>query len=827
MSEDLDWQADEEAGWGHGDLQTVPKVSGPRKRFWHIFLISLVALVAGGVLVYWLLNQNLEKRFTSAKLDILAIHNLVLYADRQHDVSLITAVLSHENSNWAKAQKELAQKGLLFGRTSFSLHLPTGSGQSFDLANRDPKGLLVDFKEFNISPDLRAATVNSDLMYLIDYGNQVTDTVTLRHTRLFSRVGNRWLLVPPEPGFWGQWVTIREGRLSLRFPERDRKIAERLALDIDAILSHMCQSLAEVECPNDLQVSIILDSNPDSLATTSETAIMLSDISPIRLPTPTLVGTPVDEAGYQALLHGYASHIVTVIISNNVGWQCCEKGLFFQALLDKQLSQLNLRPWPLTQAEYQAMFRYPVMDIARLQYIWRKAPLPLSSHATWRQIYSLVDFILEANPESSPAVLQQQLVSSDDYGSWLSKNGFDSIGPELQSRWLQFVRGRFVNEQPPLPFPDQDIFLLCSSDYSDKGALYRYDLDSGQIVSELTDRTLLFMIPLIRDDGVLLQYRTLEFSPPEVLVWQGGRILDVASKVSDTVLLPIDSSNPNRLLFYSHEVDRDGALYSQLNLETCSTGRCGIQFLQGFPVWSPDGRRTIVTTDEGVLWLGDAEGRQLSPIGDGSHPFWMEDDAYGYVDKQPQEAIVKTSIRDLDARAVLPLESLTAAVSFELPDEQLSIHAISVRHRMNMLLVALNVIDGTQQSQDRGLLIGYDLATGEATVLLRLQQAFTVYQPLRFSPDDRWLAVQSLDRTRTKWQLHLLNLQTNQTLVVNSNYRFAYPDYDWSTDGRWLLRIDREFLYLLAPDHDYQQVFFHGFPNCFSAAWVNEEVNFQ
>ena len=129
MSEDLDWQADEEAGWEHGDLQTVPKVSGPRKRFWHIFLISLVALVAGGVLVYWLLNQNLEKRFTSAKLDILAIHNLILYADQQHDVSLITAVLSHENPKWAKVQKELAQKGLLFGRTSFSLYLLNCSGR--------------------------------------------------------------------------------------------------------------------------------------------------------------------------------------------------------------------------------------------------------------------------------------------------------------------------------------------------------------------------------------------------------------------------------------------------------------------------------------------------------------------------------------------------------------------------------------------------------------------------------------------------------------------------------------------------------------------------
>jgi Tol biopolymer transport system component len=212
------------------------------------------------------------------------------------------------------------------------------------------------------------------------------------------------------------------------------------------------------------------------------------------------------------------------------------------------------------------------------------------SLATWRQIYSMVDFILEFNPKISPAVLQRRLISSDDYRSWLAKNGLDTIGSSLQNRWLQFVQTKIENEHLPLPLPDQDIFLLCSSDYSDVGALYRYDL-----------------------------------------------------------------------------------------------------------------------------------------------------------------------------------------------------------------------------------------ATGQANLLLRLERALTAYQPLRFSPGGRWLAVQSLDRTRTCWQLHLLNLHSNQTETFTSVYRFAYPDYDWSANGRWLLRIDRELLYLIAPDHDYQQVIFHGFPNCFFAAWVNKE----
>jgi hypothetical protein len=92
------------------------------------------------------------------------------------------------------------------------------------------------------------------------------------------------------------------------------------------------------------------------------------------------------------------------------------------------------------------------------------------------------------------------------------------------------------------------------------------------------------------------------------------------------------------------------------------------------------------------------------------------------------------------------------------------------------------------------------------------------------SPDARWLAIQSLDRTRTNWKLHLLNFQTDQIEVITSAYRFAFPDYDWSANGQWLLRIDRDFLYLLAPDHDYQR---DAFPNCSFAGWVNDQSNRQ
>lgn len=825
MSEDFDWQADQGAGWERGVQETIPKAAGSRKRYWYSILVSLLALVAGGALASWLLSQHMNKLYTTVKLDILATHNLILHADQQRDVSLLTGVLSHESSNWVKSQKELAQEGLLFGRTSFGLYLPPGSEHTSDLADQYLNA-PEDFKEITMSPNLTTATVTSDILYLIDYGNQVTDTVTLRRTEFYSHVGNRWLLAPPEKGFWGQWMTIREGRLSLRFPERDKKIAERLAVDLDAILDHMCKSLADVDCPDNLHASIILDSDSGSLVATSDPAIMLNGMSPIRLPAPTLVGTPVDDAGHQALLHGYASHIVAAMISQIVGWQCCEKGLFYQALLDKQLSQLNIRPWPLTQAEYQVMFRYPIIDIAKLQPVWSKAPLSLSSQATWRQIYSMVDFILESNPNISPAIIQRRLISSNDYRSWLAKNGFDTIGSALQNRWLQFVQTKIEKEHLPLPLPDQDIFLLCSSDYSDVGALYRYDLANGQIVPELTDRALQFMIPLPGDDGLLLQERPLQFSPPEVFMWQGGCELEVASQMTDALLFPIDSSNPNRLLFHSYEADRDGALYSQLNVEACTTGRCAIQPLQGFPVWTPDGRSTIIATDEGLLRMGDAQGQQLSAIGQGSYPFWIDDNTYGYVDNQPQPAIVIASTLDHHARALIPLETLTAAVSFNLPVEQLSIHSISVKQdEPNKLFVALNIADSTQHVQDRALIISYDLATGQANLLLRLERALTAYQPLRFSPGGRWLAVQSLDRTRTCWQLHLLNLHSNQTETFTSVYRFAYPDYDWSANGRWLLRIDRELLYLIAPDPDYQQVIFHGFPNCFFAAWVKDKVN--
>ncbi len=63
--------------------------------------------------------------------------------------------------------------------------------------------------------------------------------------------------------------------------------------------------------------------------------------------------------------------------------------------------------------------------------------------------------------------------------------------------------------------------------------------------------------------------------------------------------------------------------------------------MKGYPTWSPDlGHMILLNTDiarahmaqaYGELVLADGTGEELDVVGTGSTPFWLDDEAYGFV----------------------------------------------------------------------------------------------------------------------------------------------------------------------------------------------------
>ena len=117
------------------------------------------------------------------------------------------------------------------------------------------------------------------------------------------------------------------------------------------------------------------------------------------MPTPTLVGLPSDETGYAALRRGYATQLATAVIPHLVAWECCEGAPFFQALLNYQLSQLDLHSWPVSQADYQRI-QDEATSLNNAIPSWHADTLAAVDPDNQWLIYAIADFILRSDKKN-------------------------------------------------------------------------------------------------------------------------------------------------------------------------------------------------------------------------------------------------------------------------------------------------------------------------------------------------------------------------------------------------------------------------------------------
>ena len=288
----------------------------------------------------------------NATSDILASHTLVQQAGTGQDVELFNNLLSGRDQDWVDVQSELLQMGNLFDRSAFDLTWLPSPNTAVTLADVESGAIGVD-----INPELNAAELTFLQDYAIAVGNGVTETVQLKQTAVYRIGTQRWLYAPPDDEFWGEFETITGSMVSLAYPARDADVAQRLSFDLDAKLAEMCRTLADLNCPDGFRLSLRLDSDPQSFLDAAELSHALRSGPMLTLPTPTLVGLPVDEAGYQVLYRGYAIHLVGAAIAELTGYDCCRNVDYFQALLDYQLDELGLRPLNLDRVDYERVVR--------------------------------------------------------------------------------------------------------------------------------------------------------------------------------------------------------------------------------------------------------------------------------------------------------------------------------------------------------------------------------------------------------------------------------------------------------------------------------------
>lgn len=800
MPANFDWQTDDESPWPD---PPAPR-SKPRRRFlWRWLLLVALLLAASGGVVYRQVQARLERTTAVTEADVRASHRLWQQAIESKDAELFNTLLSGRELGWTEGQRALFDLGLVRSRWPLGL---------------EPNGTPV-IGEVRLSPDFTAAEVEITQRYAAGANN-----VTLGHTYVYRRGEQRWLHAPPTDAFWGAWQTDDTRYLTLHYPERDAVISRRLLADLDVQVAHACDALTGLDCPDDLHFSVYFDPDPNSLAELADPAVILRRPSEagLRLPAPTVAGMPADEAAYQALLRGYAALLVGAAITEGVDYSCCDHGRFYQALLDWQLAQLGLRPYPLNAQTYAQLLDGPTLHLLDMGRLWHARPTPRPAGDNTLRIYSLIDFLLQRDSAPPAAAVLRSLAQSDDYFTWLAPIAGERTGLNLNREWLHFIAANAVQE-PQAPLPDQDLLVACKTRSGYNASIVRYDLASSSWTPAFNDRFAVFMQALPGDKGVLLQDRPANAGPLRLMLIRDGMETAVTGLPDGARLFRVDVDGAN-LVLYAYDRGTATTSFWLLQPDQCDADDCVLGSLLSPPVWSPNGQQTLVVQGGNQIWLGDAQGHMETYLGTGVTPFWVDDETYGFARIRGNFANVVPAVKiaalaDGSVLRGVPLATFDVALGQGVSAKDLIVRAATLAPRdPNLLLLVATVYNGARASGL--LLLSYDWQTGAADVRYAARHALYLYNPLEFGGNGRYAVIRSYASDAFQSQLVLHDIENAASRVMVATFPGNPQQYDWSADERWLVRVEQGYLELFHPASDYRRIIVHDYAECEFAAWV-------
>ena len=823
MANNFNWRTDEEFDWDEEEITAAPRQRAPLAWQRPARILAVLLLVGAAVfLVTRRAREQVDETTAEVNEDVLSSFDLLLRATEKADRELFLTLLSGRDAGWTEAQKMLLDSGLIFGRQTFNLQL--------DRAGLDENRPVAE--NITLSSDFTAAEVTFRAPYAAEVGNGLSVPIVLEQTQVYRR-GNdqRWLLSPPLEDFWGAWATIAGQRLRVRYPLRDEALATRLAADLDSRLGAMCR-LPGVVCPVDLRVELRLGEEPGTLLTGLDKETQIAGGPSFNLPAPTLVGIPVDEAGYQALLRGYAGHIVSALLTGYSGYECCDHPLFYQALLDFQLNQLAIQAWPLAQEDYGFLLN-TAPPASKMFQIWSEPFDPLRERGAWQQVYALVDFVLSSETTTSVPEMQRMLNRHATFSGWLygliDFPYYDE--PAVNQAWLQFLydKADLVARVPPRPFPEESMALVCLARVlAGPTEIVRYDLETMTATDTLAipgsdfDGREVYPLP---DGRIVAHTLTADGEFATIVIEEGAEPL--------VIDLPVDGLNHNTRvesyaangsLIFRHDqvLNRDRPSYSLFVPAECTRESCRSQRLPGRVELAPDGAHALAFTPLRDSAVGAAQllGADLLPLqglGSAWGGGWFDDDTFYILGL---DGIYRGSVGDSRLQTLVDRASLRSLGFFSASTEEESLFFSSATPNPNnpeQMLVAFSAIDSEQEVFGSQLLL-LDLTDGEiriepfpapetagedpllASYYVEVEAHGPWIQLLSFSPLTSTFmgTIQIVD-----WRGRIQNTLTTQGFN-NLN------DLRWSPDHNWLIVMDQRWTRVLAVGSDYQRLLFRG-----------------
>ncbi|MGB1253646.1 MAG: hypothetical protein ACPG8W_23750 [Candidatus Promineifilaceae bacterium] len=784
----FDWQTEDETIWEGDSAEASPLITN--RRWWTPVLV-LVALLIGGI-GYWQARQRVETVTEEVEVDLRSSIELVYQAAADRDMELFNSMLSGRDMGWVGTQQMLLKRDGLLDRSQFGLTLSE---------------TLPVVEQVVLSPDLFSAEITLTVPY---------NETTLQLPINFRKGTTHWLFAPPPDQYWGENIIRESNYLISQYPARDAELIERLIADLDDLL----QQSGTVEFgyyPPERQIQLTFTTDPKVLLDIE----LDFSAEKLTLPTPSLIGLPIDAQGYRALFNFYAMHVYAPVYAVGVGYECCEHLLFYKAFYDWRLSVVGVRDWPLTLADRDKVLARENDFMTDLQG-WHKVDLSEVNTDEWRLAYAIVDYINSSRYDMvgfNGAYMLPGQPHAATWEQWIeiilslksplaTNDSVDSLDKAIDA----FLNRWRVSETPIL-LPSAVPVMACEDNFGG-GVIYGYHHAENRwpIYGESADPAQ-YIRALPDQDGLWIGETGLQAS-----LLRNGEMIQLPERLR---YFGVHAPDGNTLA--AMRVGANGqsanAQMSLIDLDNCSAESCPFDARLGQVIWSSDGRyqlvrdfanqrTTVMSNDntlEKVIPLSPQAG--MSVWVDADTVAWL-DGGDKYVRSDVGSSLVEPWVAYEDFRPKLPTT----------PIEKPTLRIHDAGYPLSPDLKLVQVYDDVTPRY----MLAFDPATDELSYVPELDDTFF----LTASHNGRWIAAAAFDDENLNGRLTELILYNRET---GDTYRYPYSSasrvlFPNATDD-WAMIFEQEQIRLIAPEHDYLRYVLPPQASCSSAAWMERGRN--
>lgn len=754
MADEFEWQTDVDSGWEPPLPESVRPGRPPSPRRGPIVAVIVACLLLAVVLgTYQTLRGRVDQATNTAETGLLLAHELLVNGALSGDRDLVMSLVAERPALWHDLVADLVSRRLFFSRRPLGLEVV-----------RDSSYQPVGENDIRLSPELDAAEIIDRRPYVVA-GRDMTETVELEHVFFYERRDDQWQLSPPadEGAFWGNWVTDQRANITLTYPGRDEEVAIKLSDYLDAFLPALCASEG-MTCPVDFHLELKLERDPTSIRRLREGVFAIRASSAatgdrLVLPAPTLVGKPVDEAGYEALRRGYASWIGASIAA---GYGHSEDGVA------AVLAQFDLQP-PLAPAG-------PLPRPA-----WTS--LPAGSAPPGQDVLLLCN----------DGLLDRLLRFETGSGTWREEDTGDIWGQA----------GGLSSGRPTGPRS----FLSRLPDY--QGVIVQTYIGEGEQTILQTYLLRDGLAQLLVEEG-----QTHYYLPP--------RLQPSRQPPSDLLafLVPGDDEGEG---FSALLVNLDQCSSSPCQATPLPGmpiwSPAGQRTVLIVP--QPDGSQKLFLGDENGDIAAEV-GIGQSPVWLDEHRFVyipgpQEDEQDQLLRRLGQEVLLVDVDEELlpGGEMLFDAEMVRAAIPAAMRPDNLGLWAIQRAEPGSSWWYV--TARGDWEGKRADYVLVYDQAAGETRLVLPLEDYALVEPPMVNATGQQAVTI-ALTRDGSQVSIELMDADTGEIRRLAE----LVPQ-DWSADGDWLIQLDQGEMFLVSTASDVQWPIQHGLSGCYWAVWVEQE----